>query len=112
MAIASKSKWLDNIRSSLAVSKLKQLWHWVFGLTKSFQRNLLLSIGGVFLLFAICFSFYQYQREKDYKIDILHSRLQMYNYEMVQTLGEDSLTNQQLFATMWPAIRWKGCVCR
>ena len=65
--------------------------------SKSFQRNLLLSIGGVFLLFAVCFSFYQYQREKEYKIDILHSRLQMYNYEMVQTLGEDSLTNGQLF---------------
>ena len=65
--------------------------------SKSFQRNLLLSIGGVFLLFAICFSVYQYQREKEYKIDILHSRLQMYNYEMVQTLGEDSLTNSLLF---------------
>ena len=65
--------------------------------SKSFQRNLLLSIGGVFLLFAVCFSVYQYQREKEYKIDILHSRLQMYNYEMVQTLGEDSLTNSQLF---------------
>ena len=26
--------------------------------SKSFQRNLLLSIGGVFLLFAICFSVY------------------------------------------------------
>ena len=65
--------------------------------SKSFQRNLLLSIGGVFLLFAVCFSFYQYQREKEYKIDILHSRLQMYNYEMVQTIGEDSLTNSRLF---------------
>ena len=65
--------------------------------SKSFQRNLLLSLGGVFLLFAVCFSVYQYQREKDYKIDILHSRLQMYNYEMVQTLGEDSLTNSKLF---------------
>lgn len=63
----------------------------------SFQRNLLLSIGGVFLLFAACFSLYQYQREKEYKIDILHSRLQMYNYEMVQTLGEDSLMNPHLF---------------
>ena len=39
--------------------------------SKSFQRNLLLSLGGVFLLFAVCFSVYQYQREKDYKIDIL-----------------------------------------
>ena len=65
--------------------------------SKSFQRNLLLSIGGVFVLFAVCFSIYQYQREKEYKIDILHSRLQMYNYEMVQTLGEDSLTNSRLF---------------
>ena len=65
--------------------------------SKSFQRNLLLSIGGVFLLFAVCFSVYQYQREKEYKIDILHSRLHMYNYEMVQTLGEDSLTNGRLF---------------
>ena len=65
--------------------------------SKSFQLNLLLSIGGVFLLFAVCFSVYQYQREKEYKIDILHSRLQMYNYEMVQTLGEDSLTNARLF---------------
>ena len=65
--------------------------------SKSFQRNLLLSIGGVFLLFAVCFSIYQYQREKEYKIDILHSRLQMYNYEMAQTLGEDSLTNARLF---------------
>ncbi len=65
--------------------------------SKSFQRNLLLSIGGLFLLFAVCFSFYQYQREKEYKIDILHSRLQMYNYEMVQTLGHDSLANRQLF---------------
>lgn len=65
--------------------------------SKSFRKNLLLSIGGIFILFAICFSLYQYQREKEYKIDIMHSRLQMYNYEMVQTLGEDSLTNSKLF---------------
>ena len=65
--------------------------------SKSFQKNLLLSIGGIFLLFAVCFSVYQYQREKAYKIDILHSRLQMYNYEMLQTLGEDSLLSQRLF---------------
>ena len=65
--------------------------------SKSFQRNLLFSIGGVFLLFAVCFSIYQYQREKEYKIDILHSRLQMYNYEMAKTLGEDSLTSNHLF---------------
>lgn len=65
--------------------------------SKSFQKNLLMSVSGVFLLFSVCFSFYQYQREKEFKIDILHSRLQMYNYEMVQTLTEDSLTNARLF---------------
>jgi len=67
--------------------------------SKSFQKNLLISIGGIFLLFAICFSVYQYQREKKYKIDILQSRLQMYNYEMIQTLGEDGILNDSLFRT-------------
>ena len=97
MATALKNKLMDFIRPLIDLPKLKHARLWSFGLTKSFQRNLLLSIGGVFLLFAVCFSVYQYQREKEYKIDILHSRLQMYNYEMVQTLGEDSLTNSQLF---------------
>ena len=64
---------------------------------KSFQKNLLVSIGGIFLLFAICFSAYQYEREKEYKIEILHSRLQMYNYEMMQTLGEDSVVKDAPF---------------
>lgn len=64
---------------------------------KSFQKNLLVSIGGIFLLFATCFSVYQYQREKEYKIDILHSRLQMYNYEMMQTLGESGVVNAASF---------------
>lgn len=65
--------------------------------SRSFRKNLLFRIGGVFLLFAICFSVYQYQREKKFKIDILHSRLQMYNYEMLQTLTKDSLANPHLF---------------
>jgi len=64
---------------------------------KSFQKNLLLSIGGIFLLFAGCFSLYQYNREKEYKIDILHSRLQMYNYEMMQSLGEEGILCDSLF---------------
>lgn len=64
---------------------------------KSFQKNLLISVGGVFLVFVICFSIYQYHREKEYKIDIMHSRLQMFNYEMVQTLGEDSILIPQCF---------------
>lgn len=65
--------------------------------SKSFQKNLLISIGGIFVLFAVCFSIYQYQREKEYKIDILHSRLQMYNYEMMQTLGDKGLHDGSVF---------------
>ena len=65
--------------------------------SKSFQKNLFMSIGGIFILFAICFSVYQYQREKEYKIDILHSRLQMFNYEMMQSLGKDGLLSNAEF---------------
>ena len=65
--------------------------------SKSFQKNLFFSIGGIFLLFAVCFSVYQFQREKEYKIDILHSRLQMYNYELMQSLGEQGILCDSLF---------------
>ncbi|MCI6491717.1 MAG: ATP-binding protein [Prevotella sp.] len=64
--------------------------------SKSFQSNLLFSIGGIFVIFAVCFGAYQFKREKEYKIDIMHSRLQMYNYEMLQALG-DSITSPTAF---------------
>lgn len=64
--------------------------------SKSFQNNLLFSIGGIFVVFAVCFSIYQFKREKEYKIDIMHSQLQMYNYEMLQTLG-DSIISHDAF---------------
>lgn len=75
---------------------------------KSFQKNLLVSIGGIFLLFAASFSVYQYQREKVYKIDILHSRLQMYNYEMMQTLGEDSVVSSIPFRQYFDRHNMEG----
>jgi len=62
--------------------------------SKSFQKNLFFSIGSIFLLFAACFSIYQYQREKDYKVDILHSRLQMFNYEIMQSIDNSTKTEQ------------------
>lgn len=66
--------------------------------SKSFQRNLFFSLGGILVLFAVCFSIYQHQREKDYKIDILHSRLQMYNYEMMRSLGSQGILCDSLFS--------------
>lgn len=65
--------------------------------SRSFQKNLLYSVGGVFIVFAACFSVYQYYREKNYKIDILESRLQMYNYQMMQTLGPGKLCDRDEF---------------
>ena len=65
--------------------------------SNTFQKKLLISIGGLYLLFAASFSAYQYQRERFYKTDIMHSRLQMYAYEMMQTLGRDSLLDAHAF---------------
>ncbi len=45
----------------------------------SFSRKLFLSVISLFLVFAACFIAYQYQREKEYKIELLHTKLQSYN---------------------------------
>lgn len=55
----------------------------------SFSRKLFLSVISLFLVFAGCFLAYQYQREKEYKIELLHSQLQDYNtrlHEKINTL--------------------------
>lgn len=57
---------------------------------------MLISIGGIFAIFAICFGTYQFQREKKYKTDLLHARLQMFNYELMHSLG-DSITSPHAF---------------
>ncbi len=59
--------------------------------SRHFRQRTLASIGGVFILFALCFVWYQYQRERAFKTDILHSRLQALNYAMEQQLGEKGL---------------------
>lgn len=57
----------------------------------SFQNGFIVSVASVFLLFAVCFSVYQYNREKDYKVEFMHTRLQMYNYQVMQALGKDGV---------------------
>ena len=59
---------------------------------KSFESNLFVSVGSIFILFALCFAVYQYDREKKYKIDIMQSVLQANNYEILTWLG-DSITS-------------------
>lgn len=52
----------------------------------SFSRKLFLSVISLFLVFAACFLAYQYQREKEYKIELLHTQLQDYNNRLYEKL--------------------------
>ncbi|MEG1562475.1 MAG: ATP-binding protein [Bacteroides sp.] len=53
----------------------------------SFSWKLFLSVISLFLTFAACFVAYQYQREKEYKIELLHTQLQAYNARLHEKLG-------------------------
>lgn len=64
--------------------------------TKSFQSNLFLSVIAIFLLFALCFAVYQYNREREYKVDIMQSKLQVNNYEILSSLGDSVLSRGKL----------------
>ncbi|MCD8184358.1 MAG: ATP-binding protein [Bacteroides sp.] len=52
----------------------------------SFSRKLFLSVISLFLVFAACFMAYQYQREKEYKVELLDTHLQDYNERLHQEL--------------------------
>mgnify|MGYP000040188171 CR=1 FL=1 len=64
----------------------------------SFSRKLFLSVISLFLVFAACFIAYQYQREKEYKVELLDIQLQDYNERLHQELRylPDSLWNSML----------------
>lgn len=52
----------------------------------SFSRKLFLSVISLFLVFAACFIAYQYQREKEYKVELLDTQLQNYNERLQQEI--------------------------
>lgn len=56
----------------------------------SFSRKLFLSVISLFLVFACCFIAYQYQREREYKIELLNTQLQDYNERLYERLNADS----------------------
>ena len=66
----------------------------------TFSRKLFLSVISLFLVFATCFMAYQYQREKEYKVELLDLQLQDYNERLYQELRElpDSLWGEKLQA--------------
>lgn len=48
-----------------------------------------LSFGlSLFLVFAICFISYQYQREREYKVELLNTQLQDYNSRLYEQLND------------------------
>lgn len=62
----------------------------------SFSRKLFLSVISLFLVFAACFMAYQYQREKEYKIELLHTQLQDYNARLHEKLDSTTLSKELL----------------
>ncbi len=71
---------------------------------KSFQQNMFFSIGTIYILFFFFFSLYHFRREKEYRIDILHSRLQAYNHELSHIIhnGRIDAARVKAFMTQKP----------
>ena len=57
----------------------------------SFSRKLFLSVISLFLVFVICFIAYQYQREREYKVELLNTKLQDYNSRLYERMDEQPL---------------------
>lgn len=62
----------------------------------SFSRKLFLSVILLFLVFAICFIAYQYQREREYKFELLNTQLQNYNSRLFERLGTDTIVEETI----------------
>ncbi|MEY8684896.1 sensor histidine kinase [Bacteroides sp. AN502(2024)] len=62
----------------------------------SFSRKLFLSVISLFLVFAICFIAYQYQREREYKIELLNTKLQDYNSRFYEQLDEQPIDREKI----------------
>ncbi len=56
----------------------------------SVGTRLYLSVLAVFIVFAAAFIVFQYEREKEYKIDLLETKLQDYNRRMAEVLSLDT----------------------
>jgi signal transduction histidine kinase len=65
------------------------------GKKKSFQLRLFLSVGGIFLIFVLFFSIFQYNREKNYKENQIENKLQLCNHEIFYKLGKEALLKKE-----------------
>ncbi|MBP6066206.1 ATP-binding protein [Bacteroides sp.] len=64
----------------------------------TFSRKLFLSVIVLFITFAACFITYQYKREKEYKIELLHTQLQDYNARLHEKIDTLTHAKEQLKA--------------
>lgn len=64
----------------------------------SFSWKLFLSVISLYIVFALCFIAYQYQREKEYKVELLDMQLQDYNERLYNKLHnlDDTLWDSTL----------------
>ena len=56
----------------------------------NFANKMFISVVGIFLLLAVVFLLFQYQRETEYKVDILNNKLQVINYQVGSTYPDTS----------------------
>lgn len=61
----------------------------------TFTNKLFLSIVLLFWLFAGCFTFYQYTREKEYKIELLNDRLAIFNSQLHEMIANKPVSDYE-----------------
>ncbi|MFA6871075.1 MAG: ATP-binding protein [Bacteroidaceae bacterium] len=52
----------------------------------SFSKRLFFSVTFLFFIFILCFIFYQYSRERSFRVVLLHTKLQDYNHRLAEDL--------------------------
>ncbi len=58
-------------------------------------NRILVLMSALFVIMALFFGLFQYKRERDFRVDIMNSQLQMYNYQMAYTLGSENLADSK-----------------
>lgn len=65
----------------------------------SFSQKLFFSVIMLFGVFVACFVYYQFQREKEYKIELLNSKLQDYNSLLSEMMEKWEQVNDSAITT-------------
>lgn len=69
------------------------------GNKRSLSSQLFLTVLMLFSVFVAGFVYYQYEREKQFKIGILHTRLKDYNHQLAESIAEaGEMTDSSLTA--------------